>query len=216
MHNGYIKLYRSFRDWYGYKSHKRLALWVELLFCASHKNTDCLFKGKFIQIKPGQFITGRKALSSATGVSETQVERILNEFESIGQIGQQKSNTSRLITIVKWSEYQEKDSGRTTEGQQKDSGRTTEGHNQEYKNDKNNKKVEQHSVFTPPTIEEVKKYCADRNNGIDAEYFFNKNNSVGWVDNKGRKYKDWKAVIGTWEAFNKKNAEPKKDTRRYL
>nr|DAV15155.1 MAG TPA: replisome organizer [Caudoviricetes sp.] len=56
--------------------------------------------------------------------------------------------------------------------------------------------------FTPPTLEEVKAYCIERNNNIDAEYFIDFQEARGWVLSNGKKMKDWKATIRTWEKNN--------------
>lgn len=56
--------------------------------------------------------------------------------------------------------------------------------------------------FTPPTLEEVKAYCIERNNNIDAEYFVDFQEARGWVLSNGKKMKDWKATIRTWEKNN--------------
>lgn len=53
--------------------------------------------------------------------------------------------------------------------------------------------------FTPPTVEEVRAYCLDRNNGIDPETFVDYYTARGWELSKGRKLKDWKAAVRTWE-----------------
>ena len=56
--------------------------------------------------------------------------------------------------------------------------------------------------FTPPTVEEVKAYCEERNNGIDAEWFVAFYGSKGWkVGNQPMK--NWKSAIITWEKRNK-------------
>lgn len=52
--------------------------------------------------------------------------------------------------------------------------------------------------FTRPTIQEVKSYCQERNNGIDPESFIDFYDSKGWVVGKSP-MKDWKAAIRTWE-----------------
>ena len=57
--------------------------------------------------------------------------------------------------------------------------------------------------FTPPTIEEVRAYCQERNNTVDAETFINFYESKGWLVGK-TKMKDWKACIRTWERNSKK------------
>lgn len=54
------------------------------------------------------------------------------------------------------------------------------------------------SRFTAPTIEEVKNYCIERKNRVDAERFVDYYTSNGWLVGKN-KMKDWKASVRTWE-----------------
>jgi len=62
------------------------------------------------------------------------------------------------------------------------------------------------SIFRKPTIEQIREYCKERNNNIDPEYFFDKQEAQGWVTGKNKiPIKDWKAVIRTWERFSKKD-----------
>ena len=58
-------------------------------------------------------------------------------------------------------------------------------------------------AFKPPTYEEVKAYCDERNNGIDPQHFIDYQESRGWVLSNGKKMVDWKATIRTWEQRNK-------------
>jgi len=63
--------------------------------------------------------------------------------------------------------------------------------------------------FTPPTVEEVKAYCQERNNGIDAEAFVSFYESKGWLIGKN-KMKDWKAAVRTWERSRQTEGKDKK------
>jgi hypothetical protein len=54
------------------------------------------------------------------------------------------------------------------------------------------------SGFQPPTVSEVGAYCAERNNGIDAEAFVDYYESVGWKVGK-KKMANWKGSVRTWE-----------------
>ena len=54
------------------------------------------------------------------------------------------------------------------------------------------------SHFIKPSIEEIEQYCIERNNGIDAEVFYNFYEAKGWVVGKSP-MKDWKAAVRTWE-----------------
>ena len=52
--------------------------------------------------------------------------------------------------------------------------------------------------FTKPTIEEVQAYCEERNNGVDAQRWFDYYESNGWKVGRNP-MRDWKASLRTWE-----------------
>lgn len=52
--------------------------------------------------------------------------------------------------------------------------------------------------FTKPTIEEIQQYCLERQNGINAEAFYDFYESKNWYVGKN-KMSDWKACVRTWE-----------------
>ena len=56
--------------------------------------------------------------------------------------------------------------------------------------------------FTPPTVEEVAEYCKERGNNINPQYFVDYHIARDWVLSNGKKMKDWKATIRTWEGNN--------------
>ena len=56
--------------------------------------------------------------------------------------------------------------------------------------------------FSVPTIEEVKAYCSERNNRVNAEQFVSFYEAKGWkIGNQ--QMKDWKAAVRTWEQREK-------------
>lgn len=63
--------------------------------------------------------------------------------------------------------------------------------------------------FTPPTLEDIKNYCLERNNDIDAERFLDYYTSNGWMVGKN-KMKDWRAAIRTWEKTQTKTNKSSK------
>lgn len=65
-----------------------------------------------------------------------------------------------------------------------------------------NKEQDKENKFTPPTTDEVADYCKTRGNGIDAEYFIAYYANRDWKLSNGRKMKDWKLAIVTWEKNN--------------
>lgn len=63
--------------------------------------------------------------------------------------------------------------------------------------------------FTPPTVEEVRAYCQERNNGIDPEAFIDYYTARGWKYGQGKPVADWKAAVRTWE---RRESKPKKSS----
>lgn len=52
--------------------------------------------------------------------------------------------------------------------------------------------------FAPPSVEEVKSYCTERSNQVDAQTFVDFYECKGWFVGKN-KMKDWRAAVRTWE-----------------
>ena len=138
---GWIKFYRSILQKGYYRNSKYVHLWVHLLLKVNHKENEFMFDGGIIKAKAGQVLTGRKQLALETGISETTIERILDLFEKEGQIGQQKNNKFRLITVINWKDFQEN-------GQQTDNKRTTNGQQTDTNNNVKNDKKEKNTIAT--------------------------------------------------------------------
>ena len=68
-------------------------------------------------------------------------------------------------------------------------------------------------VFTKPTAEEVKAYCSERKNNVDADKFIDFYESKGWLIGKNP-MKDWKACVRTWEKGG--NSPPNKPSSVYV
>lgn len=74
-------------------------------------------------------------------------------------------------------------------------------HNKYNYNNTNNKNKD-NIGNNPPTVDQVKQYCEERHNNIDAEQFIDFYESKGWMIGKN-KMKDWKACVRTWERSQK-------------
>lgn len=102
-------------------------------------------------------------------------------------------------------ELEVKPDGSYTECQPTDNQLTTKCHTEYsigkdsigYK-EEDNKLSKKKNLFHPPTLDEVKEYCIERNNNVDYEKWFNFYESKGWMVGKN-KMKDWKAAVRTWE-----------------
>lgn len=55
--------------------------------------------------------------------------------------------------------------------------------------------------FVKPSVDEVRAYCTERRNGIDAQTWWDFYESKGWMVGSNH-MKDWKAAVRTWEKRN--------------
>ena len=123
---GWIKLHRKMLDNpIVCKDSDYLSVWIYLLLNATHKNYDVMFNGERKTLIPGQLITGRKIIAEKLNIKESKVERILKLFKSEQQIEQQTTTRNRLITILRWNDYQQSEQQNE---QQVNNKRTTNGH----------------------------------------------------------------------------------------
>ena len=204
MDSGFVKLYRKIEESSFYKDSEAVHLWVHLLLCASYKQRKIIFNGIEMELKSGQFITGRKALEAATGIEQSKCERLLKLFKTTQQIEQQKTNKFRIITICNWDRYQENEQQNE---QQVNNNRTTSEHKQEGKELKevNNtpfppiekKKKEQKKKPTPlpegfSISERVREWAAKKNTVHLEEHL---ENFVSSCQAKGYEYLDWDAAF---------------------
>ena len=68
-------------------------------------------------------------------------------------------------------------------------------------------KKEKEPKFQKPSLEDLKKYCHDRNKGVDPDKFWNYYEANGWKIGKNP-MKNWQAAVRTWEK-NSQNQEVK-------
>lgn len=78
---------------------------------------------------------------------------------------------------------------------------------------KDNKRSAQNKRFVAPSVDEVRAYCKERGNNIDAESFVDYYASTGWMVGK-KPMKDWKASVRTWERNERKPANKASEKRQ--
>ena len=120
MYRGYVKLWRKVGDSKMYRSKNLWALWTYLLLNATHKKRKVFAGLKIVELLPGQYITGRKALALELGVSPQSIRTCLNNLSTMGNITIKSTNKYSIITIVNWDTYQsdeEKSTNKTANDQ---------------------------------------------------------------------------------------------------
>lgn len=183
MSNGYIKVSRELLEnpWVN-KDPEYLSVMIHLIKDAAYSEMKSIFCGKSIILKPGQLITGRKKLSSETGIDENKVKRILDAFKSEHLIEQQTSNHGTLISLL-FSDFdseseqqneQQLNNNRTATEQQLNTIRRKKEGKKEIKEkdvskDTSQKKVERTFSDNPDVDKAIKDFLAYRKRVKKAE-----------------------------------------------
>lgn len=203
MQQGFIKIHRSLTEWEWYTEPNTLRVFLHLLLMATHKQ----IKWKGIELMPGQLITGRLKLAQDLKLSEQEIRTSLNRLKSTNEITIKTTNRFSIITICKYCSYQDQNSSNqpTKEPAEQPiiNQQTTT-----YKNVKNEKKNNR-VIFTPPTLQEVKDFFAEKGYSPEAgQRAFDYYNTANWKDSNGKQVKNWKQkMIAVW--FKPENEQKK-------
>ena len=196
MSGGWIRMQRGIVDHWVFSEADALKLWVYLLMSANYEDKSRMFNGRLTQVRRGQLIYGRHAVSQRLGISEAKLRRYMKQFIKDEMISQQITNKYSVITITCYEKYQ--DASQQTAGKAPTKRRQTTTPEQVTINNK------QH---IPPSVGEVESYCESRGNGIKAEAFVDYYEARGWMIGKN-KMKSWQSAVRTWEN-RRKEQEPK-------
>ncbi len=101
--NGWIKLHRKFLEWEWYDDTNSVRVFLHLLIKANHKDKN--YRGTLI--KRGQLVTGRKAISRATGLTEQNVRTALSKLEKLQILTITPTSKYSLITVLAWEVHQQ-------------------------------------------------------------------------------------------------------------
>ena len=101
--NGYVKIYRSLKDWEWYKDKNVKIVFIDILLSVNFK--DSKWKGN--DIKRGQFVVGLEKYAKEFDMSVQQLRTVLKKLEKTGEITTKSTNKNTTITLVKFDVYQE-------------------------------------------------------------------------------------------------------------
>ena len=195
---GFITLHRKIISWEWYRNINTKVLFIHLLLIASYEDTR--FMGK--TIRRGQVVTSLPALATGTCLSIQQVRTALQHLILTGEVTDKANNQYRVITIVKYDDYQNITDGLT--GNQQATNRQINSQitdeltplNQYNKlTNKTNKKRE--GTFVPPTRDQIESFCQEKGIQIDIDRFMDYYESNGWMVGRN-KMKNWQATVRNW------------------
>lgn len=216
MSNGdWLKLNRGLLKWGWYSDANTMRVFLDILLNANYEDGE--YRGH--QIKAGQCVIGRKALAKRLCISEQSVRTALEHLKSTNEITIKSTNKFSIATITNWAKYQCRDDETNHQNIHQASQQSTNNQpttNQQLTTSKKGRREEgkntttTYKKFTPPTLEEVKAYKAEKNlEYVDAEYFYRYYDSDNWLKGNSRNgkrepMKNWKQTMLTW---NKREQE---------
>ena len=214
MGKGWISLSRGIQDCYLWqeKPYSRGQAWVDLILLANHKDAKVILGNELIDVKRGSFITSELKLMAKWGWGKEKLRAFLKILEADNMIVKKSDHKKTTITIVNYSVYQDK---QTTDRPIADHEQTTSRPSADTNNNDNNDNNDNKKNigrFTPPTLDDIKAYCIERQNNVDCERFYDFYSSKGWMVGKN-KMKDWKAAVRTWEKSDKDKPTTKKTNK---
>lgn len=192
---GFITLHRQITEWEWYKDGNTKDLFLHLLLTANF--TDTRFMGR--KIKRGQIVTSLSSLAEETGMSVQNVKTALKHLISTNEVTNVSTQQYRIITVVKYDEYQSITNVITNDQQTPNKRPTNDQQHHNNDNNDNNGTNKKREVFTPPTLDEIKQFIQETNSSVNPEKFYYNYETSGWVLSNGRKMKNWKAAVKKWE-----------------
>jgi len=212
----FVKVNRSMLTWEWYQDEHTKSLFLHCLLKANWR--DEKWKGKLI--KRGQFPTSYNSLHNDLGITVNEVRNAISHLKSTNEITIKSHGKYSVITVVNYNLYQTDNKHECKQNENSSHAinklLTTLEEVKEVKNNNIKDIGAKKGHFVPPSVEEVKTYCAERNNKINAEQFVDFYSANGWVQGKGKPIKEWKACVRTWERSEaEKKGKPPSDKNKF-
>lgn len=201
----YIKLSRNILSWEWYSDINTCRLFIHMLLKANWREGN--FRGT--TVPRGSFVSSIGKLSEETQLTPDEVRTAIKHLISTKEITKQSYNKYTVFTVKNYDLYQSVPSKIPDSSQAIPKLFPTIEEKKEgnIKEDTNVSKKK----FVPPSVDEVRAYCAERNNGIDPQSFIDFYESKGWMVGKNH-MRDWKAAVRTWERNRTKPPNGKKSS----
>ena len=175
-----------------------LIIWLKLLTLAGRKN-DC---GMIYITKDIPYTT--ETLSHILGENSMVVSLAINTFISFNMIEVEDN----FIYISGWEKHQNvegmekiREQGRIRQRRHREKQKslecnvTSRDSNGIDKNRIDKNRIDKINKCKKPTLAQIKKYCGERSNDIDAEFYYNHFSAQGWKRSNGQEIVNWKNHI---------------------
>jgi len=109
MNRGYVKVWRKIEDSGLIQLPNTLALFMHILLSATHKDKKVGTSTGVVELKRGQYISGRIELARKLKQSEREIRTSLSRLHDLGIISIETTNRYSVYTIENYALYQDID-----------------------------------------------------------------------------------------------------------
>jgi len=208
--NGWIKLYRSIRNHWLWRSSKPFTYgqaWVDMLLTATYSHEEC-----------GELVATQSELCYRWGWSRQKLRGFLAKLEHDESISLFSTSRATKITICKYIELQSNSTRRATPKQPTNNQPTTNqtDDNSIYTNEEGRRKKEEYLLIGEIKFKQTfVKSKMELFPMLDVVGEMRK--CVNWHTSKGRNIKDWNRAVSNWLsiAFDRSGVIGKVDDNEY-
>jgi len=220
MAKGWISIHRKLQSHWLWKDKpfSKGQAWVDLLLSANHE--DCKFPlgNQLVDAKKGDVITSELKLMDKWGWSKTKVRSFLSMLEKDSMLVKKTDSKKTTLSLTNYGVWQDSQTAKEPQKNHLETAKrplkdTINNSNNTNNSNNSNKGIYTPVQFKPPTIEEVKAYCLERQNNVDENKWHDFYSSKGWMVGKN-KMKDWKAAVRTWEHKDNQGGQSKPKPNR--
>lgn len=192
---GYIKLFRSLKEWEWYDDANAMRVFIHFLLSANHKQAK--WRGKLIE--RGSFITSYRKIASELNIGIQAVRIAIENLKKSKVITHKATRHYSIISINNYDLYQENDTQNNTHDNTQGTNKqhtdntqgTTNNNEKNIKNDKNKKNIQAKNLFL--------KFFEDDSELKQYESF--KDIFLKWLEYKTAIKKQYKSEQGLKGAF---------------
>ncbi len=207
---GWVKLYRSFRDWEWYDSPSCKVVFIDLLLSANHKEGS--YRG--VTLPAGSLTTSQAKIAERTGLTIKQVRSALIKLEGTGEVHIKSTRQFSMITIVKWDKYQQEDGQEGEQGEHRgaDGGQTEGTQRATSKNARREEGKKGRSIIPLCSDDLPRQVIACLNSICGRKFDASKESSLKWAR---ARIKDGFTLEEFSEVFKHKASEWKNDSKMH-